>query len=585
MFFKQYAELWSQSTPKIKMKPIHLLWTVWKRPKSFHIAFGFLPPIRKHYHSSRILFQEETASKGKQDPKLRSKIMLLYKKVHPDFFSEYPEEQKINQKSLQIFQNFLDDYQGFLVNVPENQKIYKRNTFFGNRYPLEFYIYTSSTSSKDELSSTRTLKHIQINLVGPQPNLGIIEKSNQLKLNLQKLFRSLEVLNPDETKQQQDDDYILGEDTSIDTSSLLQFLHTNQEKILHSMHTVGFCSREAEIKVHLLRHKIAEYIGAQTLKFDVYTHDHVKQYEIINSIIHHLNHIYKVDTSDWLEKDFVSFRNLLQRASKAGGIENLQHEVEYLHEDIYYIRKRAHKTPIHIAFGESKIHESGHIVLGLSETVGQWFYYLTNTFSPEEVLRKRSRKDHLRSLEKKFATELGISSWVTDSEYTFLSTKYERLLHEFDKQLATLQIKKTLHGKNCIVVIRDTDPTEERLKIHPKYGFVLASSDCTPQEIAMFLNANAEDSGFKYKNQQQKQKDVENLLFQTARELNLMYLDCVENLTLKQVATCCQTLLQNAEELTPALKNLHLCISDAFHVRSDGVVEIHWNFLFGNPSN
>ena len=80
---------------------------------------------------------------------VKKKLKQLYMNTHPDFFVESPKQQKINQDSLSLLQNFMDDYK-----TENNFKLTSKS------YLFQFYM-------KNEID-----KLIQLNLKGPQPNTG-----------------------------------------------------------------------------------------------------------------------------------------------------------------------------------------------------------------------------------------------------------------------------------------------------------------------------------------------------------------------------------------------------------------------------
>jgi hypothetical protein len=41
---------------------------------------------------------------------IKKKLNKLYLNVHPDFFVDFPRQQKINQQSLSLLQNFMEEY-------------------------------------------------------------------------------------------------------------------------------------------------------------------------------------------------------------------------------------------------------------------------------------------------------------------------------------------------------------------------------------------------------------------------------------------------------------------------------------------
>ena len=85
----------------------------------------------RNYHKTRFL--NETSSFYSSVP-IKKQIRKLYKLTHPDLFTN-EIEKKTNNQSLSTFQNFVDEYKGFLSS--DYHSNISNITY--NRYELNFY--------------------------------------------------------------------------------------------------------------------------------------------------------------------------------------------------------------------------------------------------------------------------------------------------------------------------------------------------------------------------------------------------------------------------------------------------------------
>ena len=158
-----------------------------------------------HHHDNQQQQQQSSTNSSHtsgKDPSIKSKIMQIYKKTHPDLFENYPKDVRVtNQQSLQKLNNFLDEYKGYEGNVGSSSKHLHSVSGLNigtNKYHLQFYIKkiqqmqqqqkqvdrskTTTGTSDEESTATltpeemmeRDLTLVKVTISGPPGECGIV---------------------------------------------------------------------------------------------------------------------------------------------------------------------------------------------------------------------------------------------------------------------------------------------------------------------------------------------------------------------------------------------------------------------------
>eukprot|EP01080_Neovahlkampfia_damariscottae_P006212 gene6212-10218_t len=470
---------------------------------------------------------------------IKKKLNQLYKNTHPDYFSDLPKQQKINQNSLSLLQSFMDDYK------TENNFQLTSKT-----YLFQFYL-------KNEIENL-----IQLNLTGPKPNSGIMEKQMSLNYNLKKLFKSVGLLTEEEQEQ-----FNLEEDDS-------EFLGSTVENASQGS-IIDFILRNKNIKpkerldpiVNIHKNQLNEILSTRSIDLDK-SFDFPFQFELLKK--------FKDEISKYCEN--------IEERSDFEAIYSGKFKMEPF---LIQLRKKLESLRLVIGKGNSRIDEMGNVILNYKEEPSIWMDYLFSNLNKDEVVDKLELRNSILDLELKATSKLGIQGILPESDHILMNPMYISLLKEIytTEELPTSQMFHINLSKNekskLTLIIRDLyDHYPERqpkdLHVHKK-GFLVAPLDATLFEIVTLIQMK----GMQCISIQQKEITVSNkiseLLTVVRKKFRLSSLTYASNLTLQQIQTCCEKLIFHERDLM-ILHGLDLCISDGFSQRQNGVMEISWNF-------
>ncbi|KAL0480007.1 hypothetical protein AKO1_007332 [Acrasis kona] len=475
--------------------------------------------------------------------------------THPDMFGSHPEQQKINQQSLQLLQNFLDEYKG--LDTSSQNDIH----LTAKQYNLQWYIKKSDAQ----------FDLIKINIKGPKPRSGVVDRSQSLSRNLSLLFEALGLPSTNVQDNHDFSDYI-GKATIIqnDTSSSQQ-QQTNHDahqiiQFLHKVHTQSTHSplhgRHHEILVHKIRHKISDFLHASELRFDIFVKEYDKQYELVERFRIAIQDRYGKDTSAWGHKESLSF--LHQDAILNKPTMHLQ--------ELKRLRDHVSDLQISLARGHNHIHAMGYICLQYDRP-DTWFHYLENHVDVMTAKHNHQLRYEYLQMELMVAQKLKIHKFISENDQVFVDERYRRLLNDL------LHHVDRHHGdqyKQVIVIV--VQECNEPIRIHDKYGYLMAPIDSTTHQIMHAIRHDGTNAQHIHADQQDQEQRVQTMLCETKDYVGMLELECIDTLQPVQILQCCQKLVALVDTLKPLLHRKYVCISDGYNVRANGVIEIPHDF-------
>lgn len=236
-------------------------------------------------------------------------------------------------------------------------------------YKLNFYI-----KQKD---ANNSLKSVKLQLRGPDPCAGVVERTKTLNSNLFKLFGELGIITNEEYEEWKQE-YTGGVsfqsfDEYVEAGSLIDFLQENKNSFGKQEVIAGIQftdTKKAEWKVERIRNYIAQILKANY--FDLcYTKDPRKK-EIL--AIEFMNELYKYCD------DSCNFDNFFNEPE--GGS---------IGPELVKIREQANGLKFIVSPLPSCVDEFGTVHLCAYDKPSDWVQFLLN-FNAEEARQKLSRR-------------------------------------------------------------------------------------------------------------------------------------------------------------------------------------------------
>jgi hypothetical protein len=594
--------------------------------------------IRYFSHNNLHLNQESSSTSSQ--PSIKSKIMQIYKKTHPDLFENYPEKIRLtNQQSLQKLNNFLDEYKGY--DIPSSSSPLHNVSGLrvgANKYPLEFYIKSivNTTDQQEEKTySVDDLTLVKVTLTGPPAESGIVEKSKAMTINFSKLFRAMKIVTPGAAPEPEDIELdFMDEDLDDEAKDLLsetfafmgkdlQFKAAQYSEygaqniaafVLKQLHTQNKQSRsssasqiedllrgrQAEIETHLLRHKVTEFLCAEAIRFDTYQFTPQSQLECLTKLKDVLHHNYGVRTEYWghkelnyeriRQKEFADYNEIHfpdneLKAQNEMKYKKARAEMLQLRTTLSSLRDRMPGI-VRIVFSrgnESYVSDLGHVALGVEQSAEEWLDFLIHRCDYSRLERSVKRKNYILSLEKVVCQNIGIKAIISENDSVFLSDIYQKLLEDLAVS-NNFPVKNPLLMRHLRIIMSDEaseSTSEEKVDnahIHPTFGFLICPL-ANAVQVNYWINEYGRQAAETTAYFFQDRGKVSKLINETKRYLQLDFLDYVQSLDQKAVIACCHKMIRSANILKPVLKGLHVIISDGYHWRShDKVFEIPVDF-------
>lgn len=553
------------------------------------------------------------------------KILLhrIIKHVHPDYFSDFPNEQKVNTTSLQCLNEWLNEFEKFDLNSSTSRSSIQR---VGRRFQIIFYykkLLESSCSDKTnikyELDSNNSqnlngkknesISKITDTLYGPVGTYGVKEKQRILCNGLIKLMKNMKIEIPEEfklfvgPKQREPDSFFNPNDTNISqksyyseegVDSIFEFLNSIPVQDLHAAVIAKDEQLMARVDVDMFRNRIGEFIGASGIFMRAYGTRSNEQLELIHTFLKTLeNNFPGLDTRYWNRKQVRQTSVYAANEERATSFYGSSR-----HDSL--INKLQGMT-LFIDEGHCRVEDDGSIVLGASDDTEYWLQFLEHGFDPEESIMKRQFMSMVHELEKKASYRLNISLIIAESEELALTTNYARFLEDliyFDaleehkknpSQITNLLIEPRYKEffEGVYIVVRDPQNAieseekiseeKEAIRVHPQYGFIEVTMNTNPLEIYYAVESMGVYARFVSEKNQREAKLINHETNKVRRRLQLHTVQAANNLSTEQVIECCKRLLSIGGDLVPSLKGKNLIISDGFKFHQNAI-EIQWNF-------
>eukprot|EP00817_Percolomonadidae_sp_ATCC50343_P001385 CAMPEP_0117419578 /NCGR_PEP_ID=MMETSP0758-20121206/1106_1 /TAXON_ID=63605 /ORGANISM="Percolomonas cosmopolitus, Strain AE-1 (ATCC 50343)" /LENGTH=511 /DNA_ID=CAMNT_0005200715 /DNA_START=1136 /DNA_END=2671 /DNA_ORIENTATION=+ len=486
----------------------------------------------------------------------RKKWKQFIKMIHPDFFEAEPIAQRLNSKAIQKLNAFLDEHESGSTN---NEGLSLNLT--GSTIELECQLRDDSQTTRIRLTS------VPKNISSKQREISLIKNASHL-------FDQLS-MDYDEIYRQPVEEKTIESSTnerhfSIDQlHTFIQSTKLNEEKQDNSLFFA------ARVDGELYRHRIAEWMGADGIHFQVHRHDVFIRFELLNNLRLELEKVFVgLDTRYWNRKW------VRQHAHYPSNEPIIQ--TDYASPEYDLLCKRLKGLRCFIASGFSRLDETGRLLLGIDESPRQWIHFLLKGFDDTKARQFLKRKRRIQSLERDVASRFHLKMIASGSDSVFLTDDYEQLLQDLMQLIppATF-LNRSQHGQRLSVMIRDDDESFEGFRFNHHYGFVEGNLHAlSAHHLKDFLNEKGLSAMSQVQHQIQELQQLIRLTNQVRRRFSTTSVTWAANLSVFQVIQCCKFLLSRYGDAGNMLVNRRILIGETFHF-SNGVLELPWNF--GDP--
>ncbi|XP_020511825.1 T-cell activation inhibitor, mitochondrial [Labrus bergylta] len=217
---------------------------------------------------------------------------------------------------------------------------------------------------------------------------------------------------------------------------------------------------------------------------------------------------------------------------------------------------------------QSGMNASGHVMLGTMDVHHQW----TKLF--EQLPSYRALQQQTDWLKERISLLVGGTQVVHKERLgpVQLIADHYSTLSTFHKSLLTGPLR--LHPRSLQGLTMQLENDRSKPSLH-EMGHFLIPTNCDPPKLQVFLQSHAPEARQRTQRRKQLQAEEESMLKLCLHTLSLRSLSKEPSVSSSQMIACCQRL---AEQPSPLLQGLHLCVSHFFSVMQDGDLCIPWDW-------
>jgi len=495
-------------------KYARLVYRALRRPTSCHVprAYTTTPPPKKDV--------------------LKTELLKLYKRVHPDLFHSSPEQRTANEKSFALLQEYLR-----LARASQEPHDAPAKAFH-----IEFYVKNEKHADDSHNESGGSTERVEMMLAPPsRRSRAQLEAGSVAPSALKAIFALLTKcgITPENSSVDQSGD---AEDKWWATVRLVDFLPEAAERIrLFSAVAASAARQDGGAHIGLMRQALKVGRGVSVSFRSEPPLSKTEQGELLKTLAEALD----------LEPD-VNLRGCTIRPSTSNSISN-----------------------------------EGHILLNICEPAHMWAETLKHVDMDKVAAAKRFLAE-VQAGEKELAKRLQVPMVVTPEEWA-CSPPYSQFLHrmlaEAVQRGPPFPAGQSQSPAADTVPLFVTPPTHSLASKVPPYSLceeravILVPMDASGEHLYACLRAHGPAGAALLRRREEEARGIAAARDIAKSCLRLRRLERAEDVTREEFVKCCHRLVEHAQHLKPLAEGMSIKVARTHEVDKDGVfVNIQWDF-------